>query len=252
MLPLDIYFKKQEACQKLAADGEVPISEADMVLQLQDQVGSTCMINTKYATWKKKSLTNRSWKDRKKYFRTALNDMSEINKLTTSESGLTANLAIKKENMEDKICLEIVEKFGDLFDTLALAETVNSDTIDALEESFSDLTKTNIALTKANVNLVSTNKKLTTQLESTKGRSNQPNNQPSNNTKKTKNNEEWRPWCDPDAYCSTCGYKLRKGHDSSNIPNAKNNLDHKKGATLNNTMVDIRINVGFGNAPNKK
>ena len=84
LLPLDIYFKKQEDCQKLAADGEVPISEADMVLQLQDQVGSTCMINTKYATWKKKSLTDRGWKDRKKYFHDALKHISEITRLATS------------------------------------------------------------------------------------------------------------------------------------------------------------------------
>ena len=52
-LPLDIYFKKQEDFQKSAADREVPISETDMVLQLQTHVVSTGMINTKYATWKK-------------------------------------------------------------------------------------------------------------------------------------------------------------------------------------------------------
>ena len=48
-LPLNVYIKKQEDCQKLSADGEVPISEADMVLQLHTHVGSTGMINTKYA-----------------------------------------------------------------------------------------------------------------------------------------------------------------------------------------------------------
>ena len=80
----------------MAADGEVPISEADMVLQIQTHVGSTGMINTKYATCKKKSLTNRGWKDGKNYFRAALKDVSEINKLTMSESGLTANSAVKK------------------------------------------------------------------------------------------------------------------------------------------------------------
>ena len=93
--------------------------------------------------------------------------MSEITRLTTSESVLTANSSIKKENMEDKIRVEIVEKLGELFDTLALAATVKSNTIDALAESISDLTNANIALTKANINLTATNKKLTTQLDST-------------------------------------------------------------------------------------
>ena len=50
--------------------------------------------------------------------------------------------------MRDKIRVEVVKKFGESFDTLALAATVKSDTIDALEESTSDLTKANIALTK--------------------------------------------------------------------------------------------------------
>ena len=98
MLPFDIYFKKQEDCQKLAADGEVPINEADMVLQLQTHVGSTGMINSKYAMWKKKSLTDRSWKDGKKYLCAALKDVSEITRLPTSESGLTTNSTVKKDN----------------------------------------------------------------------------------------------------------------------------------------------------------
>jgi hypothetical protein len=32
--PIDVYFRKQEKCQKLSADGGNPISEVDMVLQL--------------------------------------------------------------------------------------------------------------------------------------------------------------------------------------------------------------------------
>ena len=118
--------------------------------------------------------------------------------------------------MDDKIHVEIVDKFGEAFDTLALAETVKSDTIYALTESISDLTKTNIALTKANVDLSATNKKLTTHLESTKGRRNQHINNPSNNTRTTKNDEEWPSWCEPYSYWYTCEYKLRKGHNSSN------------------------------------
>ena len=202
----------------MAAEGEVPINESDMVLQLQIQVGSTGMINAKYAMWEKKSLTDRGWKDANKYFRAALKDVLEITRLTTKELGLTANSTVKKDNMEEKIREEIVEKFGESFDTLALAETVKSDTIEALAESISGLTKANIALTKANADLAATNKKLTTQIDSTKGCRNRHSNQPSNTTKTTENNEEWPSWCEPDAYSFTCGYKLRKGHDSSNFP----------------------------------
>ena len=90
--------------------------------------------------------------------------------------------------MEDKIRVKIVKKFGEPFDTLALAATVKSNTIDTLAESINDVTKANIALTKSNVDLAATKKKLTTQLESMKGCRNQPNNHPSNNTRTTENN----------------------------------------------------------------
>ena len=91
--------------------------------------------------------------------------------------------------MEDKICEEIVKKLGESFDTLALAATVKSDTIESLSESISDLTKANISLTKSNTDLAATNKKLTTQLYSTKGRRKQYRNQPINTNRTTKNNE---------------------------------------------------------------
>ena len=44
--PIDVYFRKQEECQRLAADGEIPISEAEMVLQVQTYLGSTGLVNT--------------------------------------------------------------------------------------------------------------------------------------------------------------------------------------------------------------
>ena len=32
--PIDVYFRKQEECQRLAANSKIPISEANMVLQV--------------------------------------------------------------------------------------------------------------------------------------------------------------------------------------------------------------------------
>ena len=53
--PIDIYFREQEQCHRLAADGEIPISEAEMVLQVQTQLGATGLVNTKYLAWKNKA-----------------------------------------------------------------------------------------------------------------------------------------------------------------------------------------------------
>ena len=60
--PIDIYYKRMEDCHKLAADGEVPITKAKMVVQLQTRLGATGMMNGKYLKWKSKPLHNRGWK----------------------------------------------------------------------------------------------------------------------------------------------------------------------------------------------
>ena len=44
---MDMYFKKEEECQRLAADGEIPISEAEMGMQVQTHLGATGLVNTK-------------------------------------------------------------------------------------------------------------------------------------------------------------------------------------------------------------
>ena len=46
--PIDVYFKKQEECQRLVAYGKIAISEAEMVMQVQTHLGATGIINTKY------------------------------------------------------------------------------------------------------------------------------------------------------------------------------------------------------------
>ena len=93
-----------EDCQNLAADGKVPITEAEMVVQLQTHLDATGMMNGKYLKWKSKPLHNRGWKPAKIWFRDTLNDIDAINKLTVGEAGLTANAAIRRSNSESLIC----------------------------------------------------------------------------------------------------------------------------------------------------
>ena len=87
-------------------------------MQLQTNLGTTWIINTKYLECKKKTLPERNWKDRKKYFLLALNDVEDINKLTTEEAGLTANAAIKQQDSEQKFRKEMAEKLGESFENL--------------------------------------------------------------------------------------------------------------------------------------
>jgi hypothetical protein len=76
------------------------------------------------------------------------------------------------------------------------------------------------------------------------------NNNGANNDANT-DNKTWPDWCDPDAYCWTCGYKLKKGHTSANCRFLEN-PGHKKEATRKKNMGGSQLNAGFGNAPNGK
>ena len=53
--PIDVYFRKQEKCTKIATDGDVPIGEAYMVLKLQLHLAKTGMVNSAYTKKKKNS-----------------------------------------------------------------------------------------------------------------------------------------------------------------------------------------------------
>ena len=156
--PIDVYFKKQEECQRLAADGEIPISEAEMVMQVQTHLGATGLINTKYLAWKKKDAVERKWVTAKKYFRAAISDVQELYNLTTVKAGLTSNAVVADKNTEQQVREEMTEKFGESFDTLAMAATAKNDAIESLIKTISKLASNNSELT-------ATTKKLTNQLE---------------------------------------------------------------------------------------
>ena len=107
-----------------------------------------------------------------------------------------------------------------------MATVAKNETFDYLTRAISDLTSTNAKLTGSNSEFSAAVKKLTNQLEAAlKGR----NIGNTRTTATNRNSSTWPNWCDPGAYCHTCGYKLRKGHNSKNCPWAKDNLDHKIG-----------------------
>ena len=156
--PIDLYVKKQEECQRLAADGEIPISEAEMVMQVQTHLGATGLINTKYLAWKKKAAVERKWEPANKYFRAAISDVEDLNKLITGKAGLIANAVVADKNTEQQVREEMAEKLRESFDTLSMAATAKNDTIKSLIKTVSELSSNNSELT-------ATIKKLTNQLE---------------------------------------------------------------------------------------
>ena len=120
---IDVYFKNKEECQSLSVDGEIPISEAEMVMQVHTHLGATGLINNKYLVWNKKAAVERKWAPVKKYFRAEISDIEGLNKLATGEDGLAANAAVADKSTEQQVHEEMAEKLGEPFDTLAMAAT---------------------------------------------------------------------------------------------------------------------------------
>ena len=228
-----------EDCQKLANNGKVPVSKAEMVLHLQTHIGATGLFNSRYL----------SRPSRKKEFREVLSDVGIINKLTTTESILTANAVIGKSTAEDTVCAKMQRDLGKSFDALACAATIKSDTMGALSKSLAEVTAANIKLTTTNSKLSATISELTNQLSHANNNNNSNNN---NSSSSSTDSDKWPAWCGPDACCYTCGYKVRKRHDSGTCPKTKDNANHKSNATRQNAMGGSKLHAVFGNKPNGK
>ena len=185
----------------------------------------------------------------KRYFRAALSNAEELSKLATGKAGFTVNSTVSNKSTEQQVREEIAEKLGESFDTLAMAATAKNDTIESLVRTISELTTTNSAL-------IATIKKLANQLERAQSKSGRNENNGASGGGASgdgaSGNGRWPRWCNSDAYCFNCGYKLRRGHDSSTCNNGKWNPNHMKEATRQNTMGGSTANEGFGNAPNGK
>jgi len=121
--PIDLYFRKQERCRQLSVDGKVPISQPEMVLQLQIHMGKSGMVNGAYTKWKRKATADRQWAPGKIFFRQAIKEAGNITKLA-GESEFSANsLTQLQQNTQDAVRNEMVDQMGEAFDNLALAAT---------------------------------------------------------------------------------------------------------------------------------
>jgi len=140
---------------------------------------------------------------------------------------------------------------GDAFDNLAMAATAKNDTIDKLVSTVAKLTATNATLTEQLKKALAATSNNNRNRERTGG-GERANGGGGGGGNRNNNTRAWPDWCDPDAYCWTCGYKLKKGHTSANCRFCKNPGHKKEAMTCKNTMGGSQLNAEFGNAPNGK
>ena len=76
-LPIDKYFAKQEECRRLVADTENPITEAAMVMQINQHIRKIPGLGKRVIKFKKKPVNQRKWANAKTYYHEAVEDLKD-------------------------------------------------------------------------------------------------------------------------------------------------------------------------------
>ena len=84
----DVYYSKQEECQRMAKDSKTPIREADIVLQLVEHMGATGIYTKATVKFNREKDEDQTWEKAKEWLRYVANDHSEIEKY----SGVSGDL----------------------------------------------------------------------------------------------------------------------------------------------------------------
>ena len=157
---------------------------------------------------------------------------------------MSANAAMRLNNVE--ATENLLDRYEEALDNIAMAATAKQNTLETLVNTNEHLVQENTRLTAevARLNKIIANLP-TSQNRRGKSYAELAPEEKSNNEKKS-----WPEWCDPDAYCWSCGYKLRVGHNSKTCKRKKEG--HKEDATRKNIMGGSAHNKSWGNQPNGK
>lgn len=150
-LPVDKYFAKQEECRRMVADTENPLTDAAMVMQINQHIGKIPGLSKRVVKFKKKPADERKWANAKAFYREAVEDLEDENKALGEEPEMQANAATK---IEQKVKDEISGKMSESFDALASAAVAKSTTIDNHANTIAQLTAAVAELTATNKRLV--------------------------------------------------------------------------------------------------
>ena len=155
-MPIDVYYAKQEECQRQAEASEDPIRDSDMVRMLQKHMGDSGTLTKKKIKFDKKPRADRTWANGKEFYREALEDIEEAAKCAGTKEFLanSATAPESRESVVNEVRSEMAEKMGESFDALAMAA-------EASKATYEEQAHTIATLTASNAELTATVKKLT-------------------------------------------------------------------------------------------
>ena len=150
-VPIDVYYEKQEECQRQAEGSDYKITDGDMVKMLQKHMGNSGTLTKKKIKFDKKAKPQRTWENGKEFYREALKDLEEAAKCAGTDEFL-ANSTVagaSRSAAEEKVRNEMAVKMGESFDALAMAAEASKTTYENQANTIATLTATNAELTAA-------------------------------------------------------------------------------------------------------
>jgi hypothetical protein len=97
ILPLAVYTRKQEKCQILAHDANVPISNTTMVTTVTKHALAIGNMTLVWRKWKRCPITDHTWPNWKAHWTVVFDKMRKINRMTVEGSTFGANATEEEE-----------------------------------------------------------------------------------------------------------------------------------------------------------
>lgn len=218
-LPLSVYIRKQENCQDFANDARVPISEETMVTTGTKHALQCGDFTEAWKTWNRRAAIDKTWPNWKTHWTQAFNENRAIQRLTGGS--FRANATIEDE---------LSEKMVTSLDNLANAAVQKNDTIEKLIEINKQQQETIHKLQAQNGELLYLLKHMAGPATA-------------DAVSKIYQNTGDRSMWDPNGYCWTHGFKVKKGHSSKTCKSRGEG--HKEDATRSNTMDGSQANKNW-------
>ena len=79
-VPIDVYFEKQEKCQRQAEGSDGPITDGDMVRMLQKHMGDPGTLTKERVKFDKRDKKDKTWLHGREFYRGALEDLEKAAK----------------------------------------------------------------------------------------------------------------------------------------------------------------------------
>jgi hypothetical protein len=211
---LAIYTRKQELCQHVANDADVPITEATMVTTGTKHAVATGGMDQPWKEWKRMIAGNRTWANWKTHWTDAFQEKRELVRLTGIAYDGMANNA-QTDEMGDKMVSAL--------DNLANAAVQKNDTFEQLLATNKTLSDTNKRQQEDNQKLLAIISALSTKQAGTSYK------KPPERDGGAASDVQW----DPTGYCWSHGYKVKMGHSSASCekhrPGHADHLNAKRG-----------------------